>query len=163
MTRYAPTLDAAAIGLSATCLVHCLLPPIAASAIPIAGLTPEAEHLHWALVGLAAPAAAIAFVRVPAEAKVQWTLRALAAIGVGLLIAGAAGWPDHASETPLTVAGALVLAAAHMANCRLRLRTRSTCGAGCRHDAGPLACRGGLAAISAEEAPGTHVERTPMR
>jgi hypothetical protein len=39
-------------------------------------------------------------------------------LGVALLIIGATNWLGHASNTPLTIVGALVLAAAHTWNWR---------------------------------------------
>ncbi|MEL6257591.1 MAG: MerC domain-containing protein [Pseudomonadota bacterium] len=104
--------DSAAIGLSAACLVHCLALPILASVLPLAGLLAEAEWIHWVFVALAFPASVLAFRARPLNLW-ETGLRGLAAIGLSALVLAALGWPDHEFETPLTVFGGLVLAAAH--------------------------------------------------
>jgi len=112
-------LDGLAMSLSGLCLVHCLALPVLALSLPILGIFAEAEWVHWLLVGLAAPVSMLALLG--ASARRSWGLVATALIGLCLLLAGAAGWPDHDWETALTVAGGLVLASAHWANWR---RTR---------------------------------------
>lgn len=112
-------LDGLAMSLSGLCLVHCLALPVLALGLPILGIFAEAEWVHWLLVGLAAPVSMLALLG--ASAHRSWGLVAVALIGLCLLLAGAAGWPDHDWETALTVAGGLVLASVHWANWR---RTR---------------------------------------
>jgi len=105
-------IDVAACGLSAACLAHCLALPVAASLLPMLGPVADAEWIHWLFVVSAAPLAIVAFAR----RGTSTLLRLLAIAGVLLLIAGAAGVPDHDWETSLSVAGALCLAGAHTLN-----------------------------------------------
>lgn len=103
-------LDVSAICLSSLCLVHCLALPVIASVLPVLGALASAEWVHLVLVAAAAPIAFLALRRS------GLTLIVLGLAGVALLACGALGWPDHDWETPLTVAGGLVLATAHFLN-----------------------------------------------
>lgn len=105
--------DAFAIGLSGLCLIHCLALPIAASLLPLAGAWAEAPWVHWAFALTATPVSLWALTRRRAAAPL-----ALGLAGLGLLFMGAAGLPDHASETTVTVAGGLALTLAHILNWR---------------------------------------------
>lgn len=118
-----PTLlDASAIALSTLCLLHCLALPLLAAALPLMGVWAEAEWVHVLFVAVAAPTTGFALWR----AHRQHPLPALALLSAGsgllLLLTGAAGWPSHDTETPLTVAGSLLLAATHIWNARRRHR-----------------------------------------
>lgn len=106
--------DGIAISASGLCLVHCLALPIAAAALPILGAAAEAEWVHWAFLAIAAPAAVLAF-RHGRDGQ-AWALRAMGAVGIALLLLGAMGWPEHAWETGVTIAGGCVLIAAHLWN-----------------------------------------------
>lgn len=115
-------LDAGAIALSTLCLLHCLALPLLAAALPLMGVWAEAEWVHMLFVAVAAPTTGFALWR----AHRQLPLPALALLGAGtgllLLLAGAAGWPNHNTETPLTVAGSLLLAVTHIWNAWRRHR-----------------------------------------
>lgn len=114
----ARVLDGSAIGLSGFCLAHCLALPLAAALLPVLGSWADAEWVHLLVVALAAPIAALAFLRPAGDTgSIAW-LRALAASGVALLITGALA--PHALERLLTVAGSLLLASAHIVNWRRR-------------------------------------------
>jgi hypothetical protein len=106
--------DGVAISASGLCLVHCLALPAASAALPILGVAADAEWVHWVFLAVAAPAAALAF-REGVDAA-SWALRGLAVAGVGLLLLGALGWPSHAWETAMTVAGGGILIGAHVWN-----------------------------------------------
>ncbi len=109
------SLDAAAISLSGLCLAHCLILPVLVVSLPMLTRISEAEWLHWTFVALAVPVSLMAFHRAGSRA----TLATLTAImGLLLLVMGAAGWPRPDLEIPLTVAGSLTLAAAHLLNWR---------------------------------------------
>lgn len=108
--------DAVAISLSGLCLAHCLALPVAAAALPVLGLWAEAEWVHWAFVAIAAPVSLWTLARPAHGGAVRPGLLSLALAGLALLVAGAAGFPDHDAETPLTVAGGLTLALAHILN-----------------------------------------------
>lgn len=116
-TRAATFADACAVGLSATCLAHCLALPFAASLLPVLGAWAGAEWVHWLFVALAAPLSLWALTR---ARPLSWSIAGLAILGVALLILGAAGLPSHNLETPLTIAGGLLLALAHLVNWKRR-------------------------------------------
>lgn len=125
----ARTADIAGITLSSACLVHCLVLPLALLAAPALGawLCPP-EWVHAAILLLALPAALIAMSDGWRRHR-RWAPSVLAGMGIGLLTLGLAaheGWlptPDRESaDRWLTSAGALTLAAAHLANWRWRHR-----------------------------------------
>lgn len=116
--------DGVAIGLSGLCLAHCLALPLAASLLPIAGAWAEAEWVHGLFVAVAAPVSLWTLGRSRSR---NLPVVALAVGGLALMVAGAAGFPSHEAETPLTVAGGLLLALAHGLNWRRRR-------VACRHD-----------------------------
>jgi hypothetical protein len=110
--------DGVAISASGLCLVHCLALPVASAALPILGVAADAEWIHWLFLAIAAPAALFAFRH--GTGASTWAMRGLAALGVGLLLLGALGWPDHEWETGWTVAGGSALIIAHLWNFRRR-------------------------------------------
>jgi hypothetical protein len=110
--------DSLAISLSGLCLVHCLVLPMLALSLPFLGVFADAEWIHWLFVALAAPVSMLALAG--GSSRRSWGLLTTALIGLGLLVAGAAGWPDHDWETGLTVAGGVVLASVHLINWRRR-------------------------------------------
>ena len=77
----------------------------------IGGLA-ENEAIHKALVAFAALVALIGVLQSPASFRAVFT--AVAGVGVALLASGAFVEALEAYETPLTVAGALVLVTAHI-------------------------------------------------
>ena len=111
--------DGVAMSLSGLCLLHCLALPVLAVGLPFLSVVAEAEWVHWLFVALAVPASALALLG--SGGRRAGPLGLGATLGLSLLIAGAAGWPDHDSETVMTVAGGLVLAGVHALNWR---RTR---------------------------------------
>lgn len=106
-------LDLGAMTLSGACLVHCLALPVLAISLPVAGLWADAEWLHQVFVGLAVLASGGAML-----AELQHRRGAVfiaqAALGLALLALGAFVEALHDYETVLTVAGALILALAHV-------------------------------------------------
>lgn len=113
-------LDLAACGLSLACLVHCLALPLAASVLPALTAAVHAEWIHWAFLALAAPIAALALLRPGTRPEAL----ILGGMGLLLLFTGAAQFPAADWETPLSVLGALSLAAGHTFNALARLRSR---------------------------------------
>ena len=113
MTRALPARlgDLAAIGLSGLCMAHCLALPFAAALLPVAGVWAEAEWVHWAFALTAAPISLWTLTRCPAFQPL-----AVGIAGLGLLFAGAVGFPSHEAETLVTVTGSLMLTAAHAMN-----------------------------------------------
>lgn len=109
-------LDASAISLSGLCLAHCLALPLVAAFSPVVATWAEAEWVHALAIGLAAPMSALALWRRGQSLAVI----VLAMSGLSLMALGVAHWPSHEFETPITVAGSLLLAAGHIANWRRR-------------------------------------------
>ena len=95
------------------CLAHCIALPLLVSSLTLAVPFAENELVHKVLVLIAAPAT---FVAVYADARhaARRVFIGAAMLGLGLLIAGAFVPALEAYEEPLTVAGSVTLAAAHM-------------------------------------------------
>lgn len=106
-------LDALAGMLSAACLVHCLMLPLLAAALPaLSALAELPEGVHLILLLMAVPVSLLGLGR-------GWQVHRRVgpfAVGLGGLSLLGAGVLVHDLETSLTVAGALLLAAAHAAN-----------------------------------------------
>ena len=124
-------LDRAALGASALCLVHCLALPLIIAALPALShllSLPESVHL-WILL-FALPTAGLAFVTGRTRHGAFYPL-IIGAFGLVALAIGVA-FGNSRLETPVTVTGSLLLAAAHIANWRLRhAHADSDCGHGC--------------------------------
>lgn len=112
--------DAAAIGLSCLCMVHCLALPLIAGLLPVLGLFAEAPWVHWAFALTSAPIAAWTLTRPTPNGRRASGLIGLGALGVTLLFLAAAEWPSHEMETQITIAGGLLLSVAHLMNWRRR-------------------------------------------
>ena len=115
----APWLDLAAMGLSAACLAHCLLLPLVLALLPAfssALAVPEAVHL--AAFGFAVPASGWAMLRGYRSHGLVHPLL-LGSAGLGALGLGALAGLPWLVETGCTVAGSLLLIAAHLRNWRL--------------------------------------------
>jgi len=110
-------LDAAGVGLSTLCLVHCLALPLIAATAPFAAQLTEAEWVHRALVALAAPAAILAIAPVLAARPLPWIIPVLASLGLSGM-AGALFAAHPAMETTLSTLGGVSLASAHVLNWR---------------------------------------------
>ena len=106
-------LDGAALCLSALCIIHCLALPTLSVLLPVLASVAEAEWVHKTFVLFAVPIALIALFQV-IRTDIAILFGVLASIGLGLLIAGAFVESFHDYETPLTVAGAVFLAVAHV-------------------------------------------------
>ena len=118
--------DRAAIGLSLVCVIHCLLTPVAIAMIPALGATfLEDETFHYAVLFLVLPTSLFAL-----------TLGCLKHRGFDILVIGLSGLlvlflvpilgeevTGELGEKILTVAGATIIAYAHVRNftlCRQR-------------------------------------------
>lgn len=118
-----PTLlDAGAIALSTLCLLHCLALPLLAAALPLMGVWAEAEWVHVVFVAIAAPTTGFALWRAHRQQPLPSLALITASAGLLFLLAGAAGWPSHDAETPMTVAGSLLIASTHAWNAWRRHR-----------------------------------------
>lgn len=122
MKRSSALLDAGALALSGLCLLHCLALPLLAATLPLMGVWAEAEWVHALFVAIAVPLTGVALWRAHRQRPLPAAALISAAAGLLLLLAGALGWPTHDSETPLTVAGSLLLASTHVWNAWRRHR-----------------------------------------
>ncbi|MHA7871031.1 MAG: MerC domain-containing protein [Hyphococcus sp.] len=108
-----PVFDAAAVGLSSFCLIHCLALPVLALALPIAGALAEHEWIHKALVLTAIPFSGYAvFIRGAHLRDRLFVL--LVTLGLALLTASAFIEYFHALEKPMTTVGAIFVATGHL-------------------------------------------------
>lgn len=112
--------DAMGVILSGLCMIHCLALPLLVSLFPLAGAWAEAAWVHWLFAGMAGPLAAYVLSLPDAEGRRNWSLIGAGALGVALLFLAAAEFPSHEAETPMTIAGGLILASAHIVNWRKR-------------------------------------------
>lgn len=109
--------DALAIGASALCLLHCIALPAVLLLLPaLAAILIVPEAFHLAALVFAVPTSAAALL-----AGYRGHRRLLPAIIAGpgtVLLALGALLGDGASETVLTISGALLLSVAHVLNWR---------------------------------------------
>lgn len=120
MKNTAALFDASAVALSTLCLLHCLALPLLAALLPLFGAWSEAEWVHGVFVLIAAPLSGYALWRARRHRPLPAALWLLAGAGLALLLAGASGVLGERAETPLTVAGSLALAGAHLWNAARR-------------------------------------------
>ena len=117
MSKSTRWLDSAAVGLSALCLIHCLALPLVVAGLPFLAQFAEG-HLHAQMLVVVLPLSIIALglgFRHHRNARIV----AAGAVGMALLTLGAtvahASW-GLAADRAFTIAGALLLAAAHFYN-----------------------------------------------
>jgi len=120
MKNAAALFDASAVALSGLCLLHCLALPLLAALLPLFGAWSEAEWVHGVFVLIAAPLTSYALWRAHRHRPLPAALWLLAGSGLALLLAGASGSLGERAETPLTIAGSLALASAHLWNAARR-------------------------------------------
>ena len=114
--------DKIGVGLSGLCLVHCLVLPVIAMALPWLSHWIEDERVHLLFAAVTVPVAAIALI--PAFLKHRrWPTLSLGMIGAGLLLLGALGHDliGHEWEHVATICGGFCLVVAHISNYRLRV------------------------------------------
>ena len=113
-------LERAALAGSFACLVHCLALPLLIASLPaLSTMLSIPESFHIWVLAFAAPAAALALWQGRQKHGAVYPLL-LGVVGLVLLATGALLVGQTAAETPVTVAGSLVLSLAHIANWRLR-------------------------------------------
>jgi hypothetical protein len=117
-------LDRLAVGLSGACVFHCLALPALAAALPVLGVWAQAEWVHVTLLLVAAPLSAAALLSTGGRGRGVLTL---AGAGLALMALGALAPASAAVEIVLTVAGSLMLAAAHIWNGRRRAQRGLAC------------------------------------
>lgn len=106
-------LDVYAASIATLCLVHCLALPLLVSSVSLAIPLAENELVHKALVLIAAPATLLV---VYSDARVagRRVFIGIALTGLGLLMAAAFVPALEVYEEPVTVAGSVTLASAHI-------------------------------------------------
>ena len=113
--RWSPTarMDLYAVGLSTLCVLHCVALPVLVALMPVLGQAAENELVHRVL----------AVAAVPVSLRVIWKTRPLnrnrlfvaaALLGLALLLLPAFIEAVSAYEEPITVAGGVLLASAHI-------------------------------------------------
>lgn len=104
--------DRAATVLSLSCIVHCVALPFFAATLPFVAALAEAEWLHWLFTILAILASSPVILFAPSARALTFLVPAISGIGliIGALFAESVG----IDETPPTIIGGLLLAAAHI-------------------------------------------------
>ena len=111
-------LDTLGLAISAVCLVHCLALPLIALLIPAftLGVDPETDHaFHWVLLALAVPVSTLALWRGATRSGNRRWLK-LGSVGLAIMLIGVLNLFGVESEVPLTMAGVVMLAIAHLKN-----------------------------------------------
>lgn len=117
-------LDRTAIGASFLCLIHCAGIPLLLAALPaLSRIIALPESFHLWMLAFAIPTSTIALLAARRAHGANRPLL-LGGFGLALMVTAAAVFPEAAAETPLTMAGGLFLAAAHVLNLRHRHRLR---------------------------------------
>lgn len=122
-TQYNGMLDQASIALSALCMVHCAVLPLALVGVPVLSTFAGSgsEHFHGLMLAIAVPLSLIALgagLRRHGARRVAAT----GAAGIALLALGATVLHTHANhwlEISVTLAGSTLLVYAHWLNLRL--------------------------------------------
>ncbi len=113
-------IERVAFSAALLCLVHCLALPIAIAALPaLSRVLALPENVHVWLLVLAVPASTLALLG-GGFGRERRGLLVLGAAGIAMLASGALVFGASFAETPVTVAGSLTLAFAHLTNWRLR-------------------------------------------
>ncbi len=117
MSKSTRWLDSAAVGLSALCLIHCLALPLVVAGLPFLAQFAEG-HLHAQMLVVVLPLSIIAL-GLGFRHHRNIRIVAAGAVGMALLTLGATvahtSW-GLAADRAFTIAGALILAAAHFYN-----------------------------------------------
>jgi hypothetical protein len=119
-------LDTLGLVISGVCLVHCLALPVAALLIPAfsLGFDEQTDHMfHWWLLAFAVPISSLALWRGAAHSGIRRWLK-LGSAGLLLMLLGVLHLAGPESEVPLTMAGVVMLAVAHLKNYALSNRHR---------------------------------------
>ena len=119
-------LDGIAVGLSMLCLVHCLALPLIIIGVPLLAQFAE-THLHYQLLLLVVPLSVVAFA-IGYRRHRMWRILVAGAAGLGLLIVGATIAHSQLgllADRLFTIAGSLLLAAAHWKNSRGSVRCQT--------------------------------------
>lgn len=105
-------LDRVATALSLSCVAHCIALPLLAISLPILSLAAGAEWIHWALAALAIVSSG-AVITTDGRARTP-SFVVPASIGIFLITGALFVEKFGFDETPPTVIGGVLLAAAHI-------------------------------------------------
>ena len=117
MSKSTQWLDGAAVGLSALCLIHCLALPLVVAGLPFLAQFADG-HLHPQMLVLEQP---LSIVALGNGFRHHRNSRIVAAGAVGMLMLAIGATVAHenwglAADRAFTIAGSLILAAAHFYN-----------------------------------------------
>ena len=120
MRRLQDMVEGMAVGAALICLVHCIALPVVIALLPaLATVAPIPETFHIVALSFAVPATGGAlFIGYRHHRLVAPML--IGGIGLALLALGVLRWGETPLEIPVTIFGSLLIAAAHIANWRLR-------------------------------------------
>lgn len=122
-------LDQLSIAISVLCLGHCALVPLVVVAVPFVGMSAAVEsYFHQVMLLVILPISVIAIGQGLRQHR-SIGVAALAALGISLLAVAATLLHGLVSEWPeimTTVAGSLILLAAHWQNLRLSRSSAAT-------------------------------------
>ena len=107
-----PTYDRAATLLSLSCVAHCVALPVIAVTLPFVAVVAEAEWIHWALTMLAIGSSGLVIAGAHGGRSPDFLVPAL--LGLGLIGSALFAESFGLDETPPTVIGGILLAAAHI-------------------------------------------------
>ena len=121
-------LDAAAVALSALCLVHCLALPLIVAGLPFLAQF-ATGHLHAQVLVIVLP---LSIVALAVGFRRHGDVRIVAGGVLGMMLLLAGGTVAHsqlgiAADRAFTISGSLVLATAHFFNAYRRKDTSSSC------------------------------------
>ena len=122
----ATALDVSAVALSTLCVIHCLALPVLVVLLPLTAVWFEYEWIHRLFV-LSALLVSGCAVYASLRAREGYVFSAFVLLGLVLLTAGAFIESMSHLETPITVTGAMVLAAAHIGRWAQRRRHLRVC------------------------------------
>lgn len=114
-------LDRAGAAASLLCAAHCAAMPLLAGLLPLLGLSfVSSEGFEWMMIGLSLSIGTASLLPSFARRHRQWRPLLFFAFGASLMLAVRL-WLEEKSqwETPVVVAGAVLIAAAHWVNLRL--------------------------------------------
>lgn len=114
--------DGVGITLSALCLAHCLLLPVALALLPVLSFSPALQSLHdkeWLHLALLLPILVISGPALWRGTKYNPLIGYTGAAGIAALCLALAA-PSEWMEQAVTAAGTMLLIAAHILNIRGR-------------------------------------------
>jgi hypothetical protein len=122
MARTSDLVESMAVAAAAACVVHCVALPVMIAALPaLASVVPIPTSFHIAALIFAVPTTIFALAL--GYRRHERPLPLLAGMGgLALLAVAILAYERTPGEAPVTIAGSLLITAAHLANWRLRRR-----------------------------------------